>query len=61
MITESSENLNLSFVVEQGVASTLVKALHSRLLPKEGQDDLFGPTWDVLQAKQEVRGPTKLQ
>lgn len=59
MITESSENLNLSFVVEQGMANNLVKALHERLLPLEGYDELFGPTWDTLQAKQEIRGPIK--
>lgn len=59
LITESSENLNLSFVVEQGMANNLVKALHSRLLPVEGYDELFGPTWEALQAKQEVRGPVK--
>jgi diaminopimelate decarboxylase/aspartate kinase len=52
LISESSENLNLSFVVEQDVANTLVKALHSRLLPSSGRDDLFGESWVTLQAKQ---------
>eukprot|EP00026_Physarum_polycephalum_P006030 Phypoly_transcript_06070.p1 GENE.Phypoly_transcript_06070~~Phypoly_transcript_06070.p1 ORF type:complete len:398 (-),score=30.18 Phypoly_transcript_06070:305-1498(-) len=60
LISESSENLNLSFVVEQGMANGLVKALHQRLLPVEGHDELFGPTWDALQSKQEIRGPKKL-
>lgn len=59
LISESSENLNLSFVVEQSNANGLVKALHERLLPKQGLDELFGETWDALQAKQEIRGPKK--
>ncbi len=42
------------------MANGLVKALHQRLLPVEGQDELFGATWDMLQAKQEIRGPKKL-
>eukprot|EP01111_Echinosteliopsis_oligospora_P010350 TRINITY_DN3202_c0_g2_i1.p1 TRINITY_DN3202_c0_g2~~TRINITY_DN3202_c0_g2_i1.p1 ORF type:complete len:366 (+),score=89.13 TRINITY_DN3202_c0_g2_i1:510-1607(+) len=59
LISESSENLNLSFVVEQSMANNLVKSLHSRLLPVEGHDDLFGETWTSMQGKQAVRGPSQ--
>lgn len=49
----------MSFVVEQSVASSVVKELHSRLLPKEGHNDLFGDSWVGLQARQTTRGPVK--
>eukprot|EP01113_Clastostelium_recurvatum_P002883 TRINITY_DN11239_c0_g1_i2.p1 TRINITY_DN11239_c0_g1~~TRINITY_DN11239_c0_g1_i2.p1 ORF type:complete len:512 (-),score=133.23 TRINITY_DN11239_c0_g1_i2:137-1672(-) len=50
LVSESSENLNLSFVVEQDVATTLVVALHNALVPREGKDELFGPTWADIKA-----------
>lgn len=48
LVSESSEDLNLSFVVDEGDAPKLVSALHSRLLPRQGGSDRFGPTWEVL-------------
>jgi len=59
-VSDSSENLNMSFVVEQDVANSLVKELHSRLLPQKGKEGLFGMSWVELQARQQNRGPLKV-
>ncbi len=48
LVSESSEDLNLSFVVDEGDAAKLVSSLHARLLPRQGGGDRFGPTWEVL-------------
>jgi diaminopimelate decarboxylase/aspartate kinase len=57
MVSESSEDLNLSFVVDEEDAAPLVESLHSRLFPPQSsheRDPRFGPTWELLQARQEV-------
>ncbi len=48
LVSESSEDLNLSFVVEEDDAAALVTRLHARLMPTQGGSDLFGPTWEQL-------------
>ncbi len=48
LVSESSEDLNLSFVVDEEDAAKLVAALHARLLPRQGGGDRFGPTWELL-------------
>jgi aspartate kinase len=60
LMTQSSEDLNLSFVVDEGQAKSLVSGLHSRLFPKilEGAKDSMsnsvirysslGETWEAL-------------
>ena len=50
LVSESSEDLNLSFVVYEEDAPKLVSALHARLMPKQGADALFGPSWERLTA-----------
>jgi len=52
MVSESSEDLNLSFVVSDDDARPLVESLHARLFPpQEGPgDSCFGPTWEMLHA-----------
>lgn len=50
LVSESSEDLNLSFVVDEEDAAKLVSALHARLLPKQGANALFGPSWELLTA-----------
>lgn len=49
LVSESSEDLNLSFVVDEGDARRLVQRLHAVLFPIQGQDERFGPTWEQLQ------------
>lgn len=48
MVSESSEDLNLSFVVDEADSGRLVANLHSRLLPRQGGNQLFGDSWEVL-------------
>jgi len=55
MVSESSEDLNLSFVVDEADSSKLVANLHSRLLPKQGGSSLFGPSWEVLTGEEPGR------
>ena len=57
LVSESSEDLNISFVVDEGDAVKLVSMLHARLLPKQGADGLFGPSWELLTAG-EARPPS---
>ncbi len=47
MVSESSEDLNMSFVVDEGDTDRLVGDLHSVLLESDetGRDPQFGPIW----------------
>lgn len=49
LVSESSEDLNLSFVVDEEDARPLVADLHARLIPAHGEDGRFGPTWEMLE------------
>lgn len=51
LVSESSEDLNLSFVVGEDDAPRLLAELHARLLPMQGNDGLFGPSWEVLSSQ----------
>ena len=48
LVSDSSEDLNLSFVVEEDQASTLVGRLHERLFSAQEENPRFGPTWESL-------------
>jgi diaminopimelate decarboxylase/aspartate kinase len=48
LLSESSEDLNFSFVVDEADADKLVASLHARLVPAQGASALFGPTWARL-------------
>ncbi|ANB16854.1 bifunctional aspartate kinase/diaminopimelate decarboxylase [Dokdonella koreensis] len=52
LISQSSNNLNLTFVVEEGLADTLIPRLHALLIRAEAMrvDDgaVFGPSWREL-------------
>lgn len=56
LMTQSSEDLNLSFVVEESQATAVVQGLHSRLFPVAAtggtggrlRSDVFGETWEEL-------------
>jgi len=60
LVSESSEDLNLSFVVDEEDARPLVADLHARLFPIGGGDSRFGPTWEMLEAAGAApRAPTR--
>ncbi|MCO4770950.1 MAG: bifunctional aspartate kinase/diaminopimelate decarboxylase [Deltaproteobacteria bacterium] len=48
LVSESSEDMNLSFVVDPSDADALVARLHGLLVPRQGGTELFGPTWELL-------------
>ena len=50
LVSQAANDLNLSFVVEEGQAHRLLKKLHSSLVRPMENDPVFGPTWDELQA-----------
>jgi diaminopimelate decarboxylase/aspartate kinase len=54
LISQSSNNLNLTFVVDEAVAAPMMARLHELLVRAEAMrlddDAVFGPTWDALYA-----------
>ncbi|MDP6675834.1 MAG: bifunctional aspartate kinase/diaminopimelate decarboxylase, partial [Gammaproteobacteria bacterium] len=48
LVSQAANDLNLSFVVEEGQAHRLIKQLHHDLGPSR-TDDVFGLTWTELQ------------
>ncbi|MBN8714642.1 MAG: bifunctional aspartate kinase/diaminopimelate decarboxylase [Xanthomonadales bacterium] len=52
LISQSSNNLNLTFVVDEGVVDTLLPHLHELLIAagslRTDDDALFGPSWQTL-------------
>ncbi len=55
LISQSSNNLNLTFVVDEAVAADMIPKLHA-LLIKTGamrvdDDAVFGPSWEMLYGK----------
>jgi len=54
LISQSSNNLNLTFVVDEAVAQPLIPQLHELLVRAEAMrledERVFGPRWDVLYA-----------
>ena len=51
LISNSAEDLNLSFVVDEDEGTPLVRRLHDLLFAARGDDPRLGPTWERL------RGP----
>ena len=50
LVTQAANDLNLTFVVDSEQAYRLVQKLHSLLVRKFGEGELFGPTWEQLTA-----------
>ena len=48
LMSDSAEDLNLSFVVDEEDARTLVVRLHRHLFAAQGGGPRFGPTWELL-------------
>lgn len=60
MISQSSNNLNLTFVVDEEVVDTLLPHLHDLLISagalRTDDSALFGPSWQALYGSGEVAG-----
>ncbi len=48
LISQASNDLNFSFVVDEEEAPRLVKKLHGLLLEEGGRGEMFGPSWREL-------------
>ena len=55
MMSASSENVAVSFVVLQNKAQDLVEVLHHCLIPIHGGDEMFGPTYQHIKARDAQR------
>jgi len=59
LITQSSNDLNLTFVVDEAVAPALVPRLHGMLIKAEAMriddEQTFGPSWESLYASTAAR------
>lgn len=54
LVSDSSEDLNLSFVVDEEDGPILVQRLHQKLMLDRADDPRFGPTWEMLRAPLET-------
>ena len=50
LLTQAASDLNLTFVMDEEQADGLVHKLHALLFGEVQQDDVFGPSWNELQA-----------
>ncbi len=61
LISQSSNNLNLTFVVDEAIASDLMPVLHALLIKAEAMrvEDraVFGPSWRELYKKEQLAQP----
>ncbi len=57
LVSQAANDLNLSFVVEEGQAHRLVQALHATLVQPGPEDPVFGPTWEELQTAAQPARP----
>jgi diaminopimelate decarboxylase/aspartate kinase len=55
LVSVSAEDLNVSFVVDEGDAQPLVARLHARLFSAHDEDPRLGPTWEMLQGERGER------
>jgi len=48
LMSQAANDLNLSFVVDQGQGPRLVRKLHASIVGKAGGSPAFGPSWEKL-------------
>jgi diaminopimelate decarboxylase/aspartate kinase len=48
LMSQAANDLNLSFVVDQGQGPKLVRRLHASIIGKAGGSPAFGPSWEQL-------------
>ena len=59
LVSQAANDLNISFVVEEGQAARLVDQLHQLLFEHHRHETLLGPTWsEIFAEKAEPRGAT---
>ncbi|MEZ5499578.1 MAG: bifunctional aspartate kinase/diaminopimelate decarboxylase [Steroidobacteraceae bacterium] len=60
LVTQAANDLNLTFVVDEGQGDRLVKQLHERLVRPTKGDLVWGPTWQQLSAATPDEGQREL-
>eukprot|EP00288_Rhodomonas_lens_P014410 CAMPEP_0177696412 /NCGR_PEP_ID=MMETSP0484_2-20121128/3966_1 /TAXON_ID=354590 /ORGANISM="Rhodomonas lens, Strain RHODO" /LENGTH=606 /DNA_ID=CAMNT_0019207381 /DNA_START=194 /DNA_END=2014 /DNA_ORIENTATION=+ len=55
MVSASSEDVAMSFVVREEKAKLLVEVLHHELIPVTGGDEMFGDTYKAIKEKDAMR------
>lgn len=50
MVSQSANDLCLSLLVKRGDEQELLRAAHRALIPRTADDELFGPSWEELEA-----------
>lgn len=55
LVSDSAEDLNLSFVVDEKDAHSLVSRLHGHLFGAQGGGPRFGQTWEMLTGRERAR------
>jgi diaminopimelate decarboxylase/aspartate kinase len=53
LVTQAANDLNFTFVIDEGQGDRLVHQLHERLIQRIGSDKVLGPTWQQLFAAEE--------
>jgi diaminopimelate decarboxylase/aspartate kinase len=53
LVTQAANDLNFTFVIDEGQGDRLVHQLHERLIQRIGSDRVLGPTWQQLFAAEE--------
>lgn len=48
LLSQAASDLNLSFVVEESAAESLLRGLHAKLFADVSDSNCFGPTWNEL-------------
>ncbi len=48
LVTQAANDLNFTFVIDEGQGDRLVHQLHERLIQRIGSDKVLGPTWQQL-------------
>jgi diaminopimelate decarboxylase/aspartate kinase len=57
LTTQASNDLNLTFVIDEAQVTRLLRELHAQLFDARGEDTLFGPTWRELHDEAERSPP----
>jgi bifunctional diaminopimelate decarboxylase / aspartate kinase len=59
LVSQAANDLNFTFVVDEGQGDRLVEQLHELLIPRSRADRALGPTWDQLFSPHPDSSPTQ--
>jgi len=57
LVSQASNNLNLSFVIDAAQAPRLLVKLHSSIIRSDGGGTLFGPSWEQITQNKQIDSP----